>query len=183
MNYEIYMRPTPKSINGLIDLINYTNLNNIIMVEIGSFSGESTLAFLKSNKVSTIYCIDPWKDNWSPIAIKSKYNMSEVEKTFDNRFITDSRVIKHKGTIDTFVNEYANKLYNIDLVYLDGNHSYEFVKHDISITIDKIHPKFISGHDYDPKSDYLKGVLKAVNEFYSQPDKIFSDTSWIKKIK
>ena len=183
MDYSTnYMRPTVNSKKGLIDLINFTKISNIKMIEIGSFSGESTSIFLNTNKIDKIFCIDPWMDNWSPVAIKYKYNMKDIENIFDNRFKDDNRVIKHKGTIDTFIEKYKD-LSDIDLVYIDGNHSRNFVEHDIQTTLDKIHPKFISGHDYNLKSKYLKGVVEAVNKIFDKKKiKTFCDTSWIFKL-
>ena len=34
--------------------------NNLIGIEIGSYRGESTEIFLKSNAFKKLYCIDPW---------------------------------------------------------------------------------------------------------------------------
>ncbi|MCO6430885.1 MAG: class I SAM-dependent methyltransferase [Deltaproteobacteria bacterium] len=67
-----------------------------------------------------------------------------------------------------------------DAVYLDTAHTYEHVKAEILAWLPKIVPGgFICGHDYtlhDP------GLMKAVNELLGQPDKVYSDGSWIFKL-
>lgn len=51
---------------------------------------------------------------------------------------------------------------DLDFVYIDGNHNYEYVKKDINIYYKKILPGgIISGHDYPDILD----VKRAVDEF------------------
>ena len=113
---------------GLVDLIKYTNIKDIKMIEIGSFSGESCEIFLSTGLIYNIICIDPWKNNWSEMS--SKYNMEEVESIFDERFRNNEHVLKYKGDINSFCEKYVLNN-DIDIVYIDGNHSYEYVKNDI----------------------------------------------------
>lgn len=46
---------------GLSDMIRWTGLDNITMLEVGSFAGESAEIFSCTRKVKTIWCIDPWE--------------------------------------------------------------------------------------------------------------------------
>lgn len=56
MSKVLIMRPQD---TGLDKLINYTGMENITMIEIGCYAGESTKFFLDTNKVQKIYCVDP----------------------------------------------------------------------------------------------------------------------------
>ena len=50
---------------------------------------------------------------------------------------------------------------DVDFVYIDGNHSYEFVKKDIELYYPKVrNGGILGGHDFN-----LYGVAKAVVEF------------------
>lgn len=171
---------------GLSDLVNaaYARANHpLVMVEIGSYAGQSMEIFAKTQKFSKILCVDPWQKNYDSTDPASSTDMDVVEQIFDSKALAASsfaQIIKHKGTIDTFVtsNEFA-KLDHIDLVYIDANHQYEFVKHDIWTSLTILKPLIaISGHDYS-LSSWL-GVSKAVHEVVGVPDMTFSDTSWIK---
>ena len=62
----------------------------------------------------------------------------------------------------------AAKLFNdksIDMVFIDGSHTYENVKRDIEYWLPKC-KKIICGHDYVPAHP---GVIKAVNELFKNP--------------
>ena len=158
---------------GLIDLIDY--VYNIVhqkleIIIIGSYTGKTAEVMLDTNKVDKIYCIDLWNRGIFKL----------MENVFDFRFKDDKRVVKHKGTIDTFFKQYG-KVQNIDLIYIDADHHYENVKHDILTSKNYFWPYFIGGHDYNPKISQ-GGVIKAVNEIFRRPYKLYNNTSWIVKI-
>jgi len=176
------MRRQNKSVAGLIDLVNYvyekTN-HNLTVVEVGTFRGEGAEIMLNTGKVDKIYCIDPWENGYSYMVggRKVEHNqMSSIEKDFDRRFKDEPRIVKHKGTLDTFIEQNQN-LKNIDLIYIDGLHTHDGVKHDIENS-KKLKFMFTSGHDYVPSIDF-GGVMKAVDEEFGKPDMTFQDTSWI----
>ena len=87
-----------------------------------------------------------------------------------------------KGDINSYCLNFKND--NIDLVYIDGNHKYNYVRNDLLKTIQYIKPAYISGHDYfeNNSNDYLEGVFRAVDEIIGLPDKCFCDHSWVKKL-
>lgn len=169
---------------GLIDLCNYIKENhkdpikNII--EIGSYAGESSVVFAEQFPNANIICIDPWKSGYDDKDSASHSNFSEVEAAFDKRTFDYINIFKFKGTIDDFKN--MPFFDNVDMVYIDGNHSYEGVSHDIK-TCRRI--PIICGHDFVPDEavlrihPHIEGVRKAVEELLGFPHKIFKDTSWI----
>lgn len=131
--------------------------------------------------VSHIYCVDPWESMYD-LSDKASYtNMTLVENEFDQRFKHDDRVTKVKGTIDTLSEmiergEIAEK--TIDVVYIDGCHTYDAVKHDISVALKKIKPKYaIAGHDYG-----WPGIHDAIAESLGAVDETYSDSSWLKTL-
>jgi hypothetical protein len=158
-------------ITGLIGMINsITKIKPQIstLVEIGSHLGESTTIFLAYEQIKKMYCIDPWNQN--PI----------YEQTFDTRlkpFIESGKCIKLKE----FSKEGSEKFLDnsIDMLYIDGNHEYEYVKLDIDTWYPKITNKgILSGHDY---TDAHPGTKLAIDEFVNKKKLelyVFSDSSW-----
>lgn len=162
-------------LDGLIDFVNYVNsimpTKDMIICEIGSWCGSSADIFAQHFK--NVICIDPWKQDKE---ITTQYNMRLVEQEFDKVKARYKNITKLKHYSYNVVNIFDDK--SIDIVYIDGEHSYKAVKQDIQLYLPKC-KFFISGHDYWNK---FPGVIKAVNECIGSPDKIFKDYSWIKKI-
>ena len=176
-----FQKTHPELVIGLMDLINH--VYNIIhkqltVIEVGSYKGESATVMLRTGKVDRIYCIDPWK----AYVKKYQFIMNEVENIFDRTFEKDNRVIKHKGTLDTFLQS-INKMdiQQTSLVYIDTNLSYGEVKQDIQTSRNIIRPYFVCGHDYNIEK-WDDTVVKAVNECFGKPNKIFMDSSWVIKL-
>ena len=78
-------------------------------MEIGAFAGSTTEQWLRSGlDVKKIYSVDTWDPD-----IDSKNNdvccrnyghmIDKAEIAFDYRFSCDGKVVKVKGTIDTFI--------------------------------------------------------------------------------
>jgi predicted O-methyltransferase YrrM len=156
---------------GLIDMINQLgDTKEMTMIEIGAYIGESTSIFAENFK--KVISIDPHlnyqemsedfnvvKDVY--LKTISKYdNIAYINKTSDD-------ALSH-------INE------NVNFVYIDGLHQYEQVKKDINNYKPLIKSGgFIGGHDYNI---YWVGVKNAIDELLGQPDFVFKDTSWIKKV-
>lgn len=179
------MRPTSNGLPDLVDVV-YGKANHMLsMIEIGSYAGQSMEIFANTKKVSKIICIDPWKKDYDPGDPASSTDMDEVEKLFDSRMSEVKKlqvdVIKHKGTIDTFVQtDLSSIVNNIDFIYIDGRHKYDSVKNDITLSLEKIKPTIaICGHDW---VNGWQEVKNAVLDTLGNPDKTFSDTSWLKFI-
>ena len=179
------MRETQQQQQDLIDLLSKIAFNNLTLVEIGSYAGESAEIFAKSKKFKKIICIDPWISTPNADNTNTYRNMRHIEQLFDTVATKYKIIIKHKGTIDTFVKSILFKqlVGKIDMVYIDGLHTYEGCKHDIEMCQKYIKPKYaLSGHDYTNKIAHVVGVKKAVDEMLGIPDQIFIDNSWIKFI-
>lgn len=172
------MRPNDMSRDALVSLLEKAGVTDGVMVEIGSYQGESAEVFLKSGRIRKIYCVDPWQMYYDPDDGAAFTDMARVEADFDRRLAGDARVVKVKGTIDTFVGKYADVFKEIDLVYVDGLHTYEGVKYDIETIMKHFRPRVaLAGHDF---SDAWPGSKRAVRETLGEPDAVLPDTSWLK---
>lgn len=176
----IQMRNTSDLRQGLKDLINYTNFDNLTVIEIGCYTGESSSIFAENERVNKLYCIDPWVGNYDNQDGASKSDMFAVEKQFNK--IAEKykdKIVKIKDTSSNAINYFIENDIKVDLVYIDGNHQESAVTEDIT----KYKPvikqgMFISGHDW--QTNGVKNSIKKI--FDKNPDKIFSDRSWIIKL-
>ena len=95
---ELIRMRSPFSIKGLNDLIKKLP-NNIVMAEIGCYSGESAHTFLSSGKIKTFYAIDPWDLNIKKRVSLNENKLKEIknaERVFDERLGYFNNVIKLK---------------------------------------------------------------------------------------
>ncbi len=112
---------------------------------------EGTLKHSKiSNPFKNFYFNFLRKEN-----LNSKKAVSRLLKKFDNN------ISLYEGYSDKILN--SIDISYIDMVFLDGGHSYEVVKKDLKILITKLKKnKIIICDDYNQKS---YGVKRAVDEF------------------
>lgn len=165
---------------GLSDLIYYMNqfinTKEINMIEIGSYSGESTTKFAQYFK--NVVAIDPFIDDYDPNDLIMEYApMSVVYESFQNNISKFNNIIHIKEISDVAIDLLPNMKFNF--VYIDGLHTYEQVKKDIQNYIPLIEIGFISGHDYHIS---FPNIVNGVIESVGFPDKVFDDSSWIKNI-
>lgn len=166
---------------GLIDMIKFISNNlseNSIMIEIGSYMGESTMLFGCSGKFKEIYAIDPHSGNEEFNQLFG-YNWDIVKKEFEINTRFFDNIIYIQNYSYNVVNQFEDN--SIDFIYIDGNHNYESVKKDLELYIPKLKVGgYIGGHDY---YNHWDGVVKAINEIIGEPDYLFEDLSWIYQIK
>ncbi len=180
-NNEIISMRSKVGENGLHQLLDNINKNNLVLIEIGSYTGESAKIFAASNKFKTIICIDPWENGYDDNDLASSSNMKLVEQKFDETISSFNNILKFKGKLKDFIESPLFKEYyaKIDLVYIDANHTYDGCKNDIQLCQKHLKPNIAyAGHDYNVKK--YPGVKQAVDEIFGQPDKIFIDKSWLK---
>ena len=162
--------------DGLLDMISYLgDTSKMTMIEIGSYIGESTILF--AEKFKYVIAIDPFLDDYDEIPLDNTADSQKVYNKFLENISNYYNVVHIKKTSCDAFNDIKEK---VDFVYIDGLHAYEQVKKDINNY--KILIKdggTIAGHDY---SHHWMGVMDAVNESLGLPDKVFSDSRWIKKM-
>jgi predicted O-methyltransferase YrrM len=171
---EIIMR-TEKSKQGLRDMINYINrissTKNLLLLEIGSYAGDSTEIFCQSFK--EVISIDPWISNIGDIT-----NRCDMEQVYQN-FIKRMEPYKNITVIRKYSYKIAQQFEpeSIDVLYIDGSHEEPDVKQDILLYKGLVKPGgFICGHDYWNK---FPGTVKAIDETLGKPQAKFIDSSWV----
>lgn len=171
-----------ESLDCLGELISYINSfqnsKELTMIEIGSYIGESTTLFAKH--FGKVISIDPFINDYD--MTDDACNHADFELVYE-KFLQNTSKYYNLEHIKHTSKEAIEKFYlkDIDFVYIDGNHLYEFVKEDIINYLPIIKQNgFIGGHDY---TGWHTDVIKAVDETIGVPDKVFCDGSWIKQIK
>jgi len=171
------MRTRPHLVDGLKNLIEYTEISDGKMIELGCYVGESTEIFASSGRFSEISAIDPWLGDYDDKDFASRADMTGVEKSFDERMGGFDNIKKVKLMGDEAVDKFEDK--SLDLVYIDACHTYKAVKNDIEKWLPKLKDTgFIAGHDIR-----MRGVRKAVNHTVGKPEKKFMDDSWVVSMK
>lgn len=139
---------------------------DIKVAEIGVLKGKFAKEMINSLLPSEYIGIDPYKKYFDKPCL-SYHRQITINQVYENT----NKLIEGLGhKLYRMTSEEAAPLfYNnyFDLVYLDGDHRYEFVKQDIELWYDKIKiGGILSGHDYvkRPKRQQY-GVIKAVDEF------------------
>ncbi len=167
---------------------------NWVMLEIGSYMGESTQIFASSGLFrGGIVCVDKWSGDpvWEKGDQRAPIHDWENDlidwDTVKNEFSRNTRffpnvheILPIRGDSHGDFTSFNPDL-RFDFIYIDGDHTYDSVIKDIkkSLTLLK-EGGIISGHDYDTEA--WPEVVKAVNETIGEPDKVFMDSSWIKQI-
>jgi len=157
-------------------------------IEIGVWKGDSSERFL--NRAGHLHLVD----SWSPIAYEhstehgsyenylKRYevlvgsrNPNDYQKFYDGiansvqeRF-KDSPVTIYRMNSQEFFKIFAE---TVDWVYVDGDHSYNGVMHDLTNALRVIKPNgIILGDDYSivpPKAGHKPDVKRAVDDFVKQ---------------
>lgn len=140
------------------------------VVEVGSWTGGSAYTMVKTARRSgnpiKFYFIDPWRygeGECHPSLVKMAEGRN-IKEEFDERmraFRGKYKALQHESVPAS--KRFANN--SIDMVFLDGDHSYEGVLKDLAAWFPKVKNEgTICGHDY-LKPEY--GVTAAVNNFFS----------------
>lgn len=172
------------------------------VVEVGVFKGEFSKKILE-NWSGNLWMIDPWR----PFEEKEGYidaSNHKIHKTAYSESIKnikgfENRAFMLRGLSSDMVNRFENR--SLDMVYIDGNHAYDWVKEDIELWWPKVKPGgILAGHDYldmdwqsgsflenkkdkhiymkaDSETDYIYagvfGVNPAVDEFINKNNLTF----------
>jgi predicted O-methyltransferase YrrM len=184
---KAWIQRTNAEYQGLLSFVNKYVRQSDVVVEVGSYMGDSTLVF--AARVSKVYAVDPWIDDYDkedPPA--TRYRMCDVEREFDRRAAACRNVAKIKTASAEAAEQFGKD--TIDVVYIDGCHTYEAVKTDITAWYDKVKPGgIISGHDFYVLDDAGRGELnpvsglnevgQAVVDTLGYPIEVFRDHSWV----
>jgi precorrin-6B methylase 2 len=121
------------------------------IVEIGSWKGKSTSALLSACK-GTVTAIDHFKGSDGEEAHKE----ARVKDIFLG-FMDNVGKFKNLRVLRMSSDDAVDKVEKVDMIFIDGAHTYEQVKKDIKNYLPKAR-KLICGHDY------VTSVKQAVDE-------------------
>lgn len=141
-------------IGGLLELIVYARPASVL--EIGSHRGVSTEVFLLH--CAEVAVVDPWPHE-------------EPYRAFLDRCAAYQNLRIVRGKSPEELGRFAPK--SFDLCYIDGEHYEPDVLADIRGCAPLV-SKWIAGHDFNHAS-----VAKSVRFLLGEPEKVFSDSSWI----
>jgi hypothetical protein len=115
-------------------------VNPNIIVELGTHTGNSFLSFVQAVENLSLntkcYAIDTWKgDEQAGYYDDSIY--LELQKFIDENFSDSSKLIRK--TFDDAHSDFEDK--SIDILHIDGLHTYDAVKHDYETWKDKLSDK------------------------------------------
>jgi hypothetical protein len=145
-----------------------------VFVEIGAYLGRST-AYLasriqQSGKRIRLVVVDLW-DGWFYNDFRQHSPMPEAEGAY-YRFLANMRACRVENVLYPIKlpSAQAATLFDddsVDFVWLDGDHGYEGVRHDLEAWFPRIRPGgFLGGHDYN--NDDFPGVRQAVDPFFAE---------------
>lgn len=181
-------RKAGDSLGGLTDLLNWiavrtgprTGGRPFIMAEIGVFSGQSTEVF--AERVDKLIAVDAW-DDASLLGNKAltQYPMARVKECFLRRMERFGQAVHvlHGKSVEMAAQIPDGSL---SAFYLDADHRREAVKEDLRAWVPKlINGGFAAGHDFNEET-WGPQVSSAVREMIGEPDAIFRDCSWVKRM-
>jgi predicted O-methyltransferase YrrM len=126
-----------------------------IIVEIGSFLGASSsfLAIAAKETNSHVFCVDTWQND----------AMSEGKRDTYAEFLKNISELSGWITPIRGYSEHVSKEFRdrIDLLFIDGDHSYDSVKQDLDNWLPKLNiNSWLIMHD----SGWAEGVKQVINE-------------------
>ncbi len=132
------------------------NKHNLIGVEIGVKIGKNAKDILINLPMRKLYLIDPYQQCFERGFLwKNKYSnfFNEAEKNL-SKFKEKIKFVKKKS--EDAIDDIPN---NLDFVYIDGNHTYRYVKKDLELYYPKVKDGgVIGGHDIH-SPNVLTGIM------------------------
>jgi cephalosporin hydroxylase len=139
------------------------------VIDIGVNIGSSAMYFCASPNIACVTGIDPY----GPQDETNVYFTRNILPTLGPKYV--------------FMNRRSDQAYmlweddSVNLVCIDGDHSYDAVKKDIQLYLPKVkRGGILCGHDYGGN---WEGVIRAVDEVVGKPDRVFASTHWLKEIR
>lgn len=147
-----------------------------VCAELGVWKGDFSARILEVTRPARLHLIDPWKAvaeegyegaHYGGELTGGQAEMDAVHDSVLERFARERR----KGIVEVHrvpSVEAAERFgaAELDFVYIDGNHLYEFVQADLEAYAPKIRPGgFLAGDDYGVEGWWQDGVTRAVDEF------------------
>jgi len=135
--------------------------NDLVGVEIGVLYGNHALNMLRNLNIKKLYLIDAYEEYSDYVLPMRKGNkVSDIERIAKHKLSDyNDRIVWIKDYSTNAIDSIKDDL---DFVYIDGNHEYEYVLDDIKLYYPHIKSGgFIGGHDADNIN-----VIRAVIDFF-----------------
>ncbi len=160
---------------SLVELVTIASLvrrlNPKLIFEIGTFDGRTTLNMaLNQNQGAEIVTLDlPAIELESVIkpleASDRKYILKDASGSRFAQTQCSARIVQLYG--DSAKYDFSKYKQKVDLMFIDGSHSYDFVLNDSYIALSLVRQGgMIIWHDYD--TPFWHGVTRALNELFAQ---------------
>jgi len=149
--------------------------SNSICAEVGVLRGGFSKRILRIVEPKKLHLIDAWKittgDVYKDSPLVLEQDQHKMDKNFEivlERFKTEIKSgqisIEH-GKSEEMLQKFEDNYF--DWIYVDANHSYDFVKKDLEACYPKVKKNgFITGDDYGYEGKWWgENTTKAVDEF------------------
>lgn len=146
-----------------------------VCAEVGVYKGEFSEHILKIVRPSKLYLIDPWYYETSSEYERTWYggkigvNQTHMDSLYESvqrkfaREIAQGTVVIVRAKSGDALRSFAPEA--LDWVYIDGNHSYEYVREDLELSLRAVkRGGFLAGDDYHLNGWWGDGVTRAVDE-------------------
>lgn len=137
---------------------------SVVCAELGIFKGESIPIFLENLNIQEYHGCDLFEDYEELDGAREfmRVHGNAEHLRLQNMYRNDSRVTIHKGLTVEVVRKFPDNYF--DLIFIDANHEYPFIKQDLQDWFPKMKKEGIfSGDDF-----FYPPVAKAVKEFSEQ---------------
>ncbi|MEX0909993.1 MAG: class I SAM-dependent methyltransferase [Candidatus Paceibacterota bacterium] len=133
--------------------------------EIGVEQGMFSEVICQNSPGVKLYCVDAWAPYRAYVDHRRKDKLERFYWRTRKRLHKYGCKVVRKPSMEA-VKDFENQI--LDFVYIDANHSYEFVKEDLREWAKKVKPGgIVSGHDYKviPSRKGYYDVIRAVDEY------------------
>jgi len=159
--------------------------HELVGVEIGVCYGNNALSMLCNLPIKKLYLVDPYMQYKDYNSDKDGQWVDSFEQSnFDDMFGIAKNKVKRYSDKAEYIRELsedaADKIpNNLDFVYIDGNHKFDYVLNDLEIYYPKLKKGgVIGGHDWHAGMDVWKAVVYFITKHGLKLDGKFDDW-WI----
>jgi len=143
---------------------------SLIGAEIGVYKGEHAQSLLETLSLQKLFLVDPYRLYNEYLEGKSHYGVDQDPLDVAERDAKE-RLSPYREKIHWIRKKSEDSLgdlpNDLDFVYIDGNHQYEFIARDLNNFFEKLKEGgVLGGHDfYNGFCTEHDGVIQAVTEF------------------
>ena len=137
-----------------------------IGVEIGTDHGQYAQELCMGIPELKLTCVDPWVAYTEGEEVKTQSDVNLIFSQALERLKPYNCKLMRMTSMEAVIFVPSNSL---DFVFIDGNHSYEYVYEDIIEWTKKVKPGgIVAGHDYTINQERKYGVIEAVNKYVEE---------------